>query len=303
MKQIYHEGELSVQAQAGVREMASRVGRSIRPHIPPAAQEFLRAQPMAIVGSVDERGRVWASLLTGQPGFIEALDEHTVRIAAEPFDGDPLGDNLRERAPIGVLVLEPATRRRMRLNGRVAERGHGGIYVRAEQVYSNCPKYIQARTWEREAGVSEEQVMHIVQRESALTEQQQHLISQADTFFIASHHPEGGADASHRGGSPGFVRVMNGGALAWGDYSGNSMFQTLGNIAANPTAGLLFVDFERGSTLQLTGSARIVWNAERAAEFVGAERVIEFQIDEAIEIQNATNLRWHFLNYSSFNPA
>lgn len=304
MKPTYHEGELAVQTQAGVREMASRVGRSIRPNIPPAAQEFLRDQPMAIVGSVDERGRVWASLLTGQPGFIEAVDEHTLRLDAEPIKGDPLGDNLRVPAQIGVLVIEPATRRRMRLNGRVAEPRRGGIYVHADEVYSNCPKYIQARVWERNESVLGERAMHGVRRELTLTEDQQRLISGADTFFIASHHPEGGADASHRGGNPGFVRVTNdGGALAWGDYSGNSMFQTLGNIAVNPCAGLLFVDFERGSTLQLTGSARIVWNAERAAEFVGAERVVEFQIDEAIEIQNATNLRWRFLDYSPFNPA
>jgi len=231
------------------------------------------------------------------------VDEYTVRIAAGPVNGDPLGGNLQVHTQIGVLVLEPATRRRMRLNGRVAERGRGGIYVRAEQVYSNCRKYIQARTWEYKTGVAEDQVMHAVRREAALTEQQQHLISQADTFFIASHYPESGANASHRGGSPGFVRVLNPNALAWGDYSGNSMFQTLGNIAANPNAGLLFIDFERGNTLQLTGRARIAWNAKRAAEFVGAKRVVEFHIDEVIGIQNATSLRWRFLDYSPFNPA
>lgn len=38
------------------------------------------------------------------------------------------------------------------------------------------------------------------------------------------------------------------------------MFQTLGNLAVNPRAGLLFVDWETGSTLQLTGRAQIIWD-------------------------------------------
>ena len=54
------------------------------------------------------------------------------------------------------------------------------------------------------------------------------------------------------------------------------MFQTLGNIAADPHAGLLFIDFENGSTLQLTGRARLIWDTDRMAEFPGAERIIEF---------------------------
>ena len=75
MASVYHAGELSVQERAGVREMADRIGKSIRSTIPLAAQEFLRSQPMAIVGSVDPSGRVWASLLTGEPGFMQAVNE------------------------------------------------------------------------------------------------------------------------------------------------------------------------------------------------------------------------------------
>jgi predicted pyridoxine 5'-phosphate oxidase superfamily flavin-nucleotide-binding protein len=76
---------------------------------------------------------------------------------------------------------------------------------------------------------------------------QQRLIREADTFFIASSHRDGGADASHRGGNPGFVHVLNETKLIWPDYSGNGMFQTLGNLAIDPRAGLLFMDFESGA--------------------------------------------------------
>lgn len=301
MTSVYHPGELEVQARAGVHDMASRVGKSILSTIPLAAQEFLHRQPMTIVGTLDANGRVWASLLTGDPGFMQALDERTVRINARPAPGDPLNENLKVTDQMGMIVIEFATRRRMRLNGRAEVQSDGVIYIHARQVYSNCPKYIQAREWEMKSGESGED--QSVRHDCSLTERQQRWIREADTFLIASSHPEGGADASHRGGNPGFVRVLNENLLGWPDYSGNMMFQTLGNVAANPHAGLLFIDFEAGSTLQLTGSARIIWDPERAAGFAGAERIIEFCIDEVVELAGVSALRWRFTAYSPFNPA
>jgi len=112
-----------------------------------------------------------------------------------------------------------------------------------------------------------------------------------------------GADASHRGGLPGFVRVEGDRRLEWPDYPGNAMFNTLGNLAADPRAGLLFVDFEQGHTLQISGRARVVWDERRAAEFAGAERVVEFDVEEVVERRGALPLRWRFVEYSPFNPA
>ena len=131
---------------------------------------------------------------------------------------------------------------------------------------------------------------------------QERWIQQADTFLIASAHPEGGADSSHRGGNPGFVRVSESSELTWPDYVGNNMFNTLGNIAANPLTGLLFLDFTSGSTLQLTGQARIIWDTAQMAEHKGAERLVSFRIEQVLEIQNWLPLRWQFNGYSPFNP-
>jgi len=301
MAAVYHPGELSVQERAGVREMAARIGRSIGTTIPPAAWNFLRSQPLVVVGSVDARQRVWASLLTGAPGFLHAVDEHTVRINARPATGDPLGNNLAANGKVGMIAIEFATRRRMRLNGRAEVGADGAITINAQQVYSNCPKYIQARRWR--GRTSESDVTPVVQRQSTLTQAEQRWIREADTFFIASHHLEGGTDASHRGGRPGFVRVLNDHRLAWPDYSGNTMFQTLGNITVNPQAGLLFIDFTRGRTLQLTGRARILWDVEHIAEFPGAERLVQFAVDEGVEIAGGHSLEWRFLDYSPENPA
>jgi uncharacterized protein len=302
MASVYHPGELSVQERAGVREMADRIGRSIRSTIPLAAQEFLRSQPMAIVGSVDPSGRVWASLLVGEPGFMQAVNERTIRLKSRPANGDPLGNNLTANNQVGLVVIDFATRGRLRLNGRAEIEADGTLYIHARQVYSNCPKYIQARGWERrraETGLTPK-----VRRQfGRLSEEQQQWIRAADTFFVASHHPDGGADASHRGGHPGFVHVLNANRVIWPDYSGNTMFQTLGNIASNSQAGLLFIDFESGATLQLTGKARIIWDRERTARFPGAERLIEFDLEEGIEISGVSSLEWRFMGRSPFNPA
>ncbi len=300
MRSKFHSGEIEVQMRAGVQDIARRVGGVIRSTIPPAAQEFLRDQRMVIVSTVDSHGRLWASILTGAPGFMKALDERTVKIDAELMLDDPLVKNLITGGDIGILVIELSTRRRMKVKGKIELHADGSFSVHAERVYALCPKYIQAR--EVVDYIDQTATEHLIQNAESLDGNQQRWVAQADTFFIASFNPETGADASHRGGNPGFVRVLSPNKLVFPDYSGNSMFNTLGNISANPNVGLLFVDFEDKSVLQMTGKAEIIWDKERIAEFAGAERLVEFEIEQIIETSNAVPLNWKFKGYSPFNP-
>ena len=129
------------------------------------------------------------------------------------------------------------------------------------EAFGNCPSYIQARA-----------VEVIVGREAdgpsvtaaALEPADRALIEAADTFFLGSVHPDRDADSSHKGGRPGFVRTMDDGSLWWPDYSGNNMFNSLGNLADNPEAALLFLDFTTGEVLELSGTAELEW-IERGA--------------------------------------
>jgi predicted pyridoxine 5'-phosphate oxidase superfamily flavin-nucleotide-binding protein len=294
----YHAGELEVQRRAGLADEARDIGTSISTSLPAATARALAAQRLVVVGAVDDAQRVWATALAAEPGFVGALDERTLRIAAAPAEGDPLAAALRRPAPtrLALLALDPTTRGRIRVNG------YGGyvddaLYVRLEQVYVNCRKYISTR---RPAGRGE--TRHVAPRRSAtLDGAARHAIAAADTFFIASV-ADAGLDVSHRGGNPGFVRVADERRLSWPDYRGNAMFNTLGNLALDGRAGLLFVDWESGDTLQLSGRARVDWSPERAAPLAGAQRVVDFMLEELVATAGAVPLRWELLARSGFNP-
>jgi len=268
-REPFHEGELEVQRRAGVASMAARVGGMIRSVLPPAAQEFLRSQTMLIAGAADERGALWATILTGAAGFAAAIDETRVHI-----DALPVLPRVDAGADIGLLAIELATRRRMRVNGVVTSISDRGFTVDAREVFSNCPKYITPRTVALPAS------NRAPSASNALSDSQRAWITNADTFFIATQHTERGADVSHRGGPPGFVQVSDDGStLTWPDYQGNMMFQTLGNLARDDRAGLLLVDFTSGSTLQLTGHASIEWSGE--------ERAVMFRVRNVVETRTA----------------
>jgi uncharacterized protein len=284
----FHSGEVDVQARLGVRGEAERVGRIIGSEIPLAVWPFLREQRTAIVGSVDDEGRPWASLLTGPSGFVEAADSDLLRIAAAPVPGDPLAANLRARPELGVLLIDLAARRRMRLNGRSFV-SREGIFLLTDAVYGNCNKYIQKRRLVGDAAAAP----GAVARASSLDERTRAVVSGADTFFIASWHPRGGADASHRGGRPGFVRVRDERTLELPDYPGNNMFNTLGNLVEHPHAGLLFVDFATGDLLQLTARAEVLF---------GPETSVRFSIEEVRATPGGSPLRFELVEPSAVNP-
>ncbi|HET7293227.1 MAG TPA: pyridoxamine 5'-phosphate oxidase family protein [Vicinamibacteria bacterium] len=287
MTSPFHPGELELQERAGVAEAALAVGRIIASELPAGIERFLARQRFAVAASVESSGRVWASLLTGPAGFIAPVDRTLLRLAARPSAGDPLADALAARPELGVLVLDPRTRQRMRFNGR-GLLSPEGVFLRVEQAYGNCPKYIQRRRPEPDA---EGGAAGPTRVGSVLDARQQEWVARADTFFIASLHPEGGADASHRGGFPGFVRVLARDRLAFDDYPGNGMFNTLGNLVAQPRAGLLFVDFATGGVLQLTGRAE-----------VGRDFCVAFKIEEVADTPRGSALRFSLLERSPANP-
>ena len=197
-------------------------------------------------------------------------------------------------ADIGILGIELATRRRNRVNGRVASNGSDAITFRVDQAFGNCPQYIHEREWRR----VDEKPSAMPKRGNKLTPSQREWIETSDTFFIASgfrgegESPTFGMDASHRGGERGFVRALDDTRLRFPDYAGNNHYNTIGNLVLDPRVGFLFIDFETGSLLQLTGVASIDWDSDELNGFPGARRLVTLTIEEIVELPSAVGLRW-----------
>ncbi|MEG4343628.1 pyridoxamine 5'-phosphate oxidase family protein [Microcoleus sp. A003_D6] len=109
-----------------------------------------------------------------------------------------------------------------------------------------------------------------------------------------------GVDVSHRGGKPGFVRPDDDCTLTVPDFSGNCQFNTFGNLELNPSAGLLFVDFDRGNLLYLTGTAEVIWEGALINDYEGAERLFRFHLDRGYRVEGSLPLRWSSPAFSPF---
>ena len=298
----FHAGEIVMQQRAGVREHLAGIGdRVIRDHMPEQHRELFRKLPTLIVGSVDAQRRPWASILAGKPGFVHDLEAYRLRIDARALPGDRLAEHLAMGASLGLLGLEPHTRRRNRMNGRVTVFDERGFVVEVEQSFGNCPQYIQARTptWASDASAST--APRAVEHGGAhLSDELTALVKSADTFFIASAAPfanarNAGVDVSHRGGRPGFVRVDDtpqGSVLTVPDFRGNFFFNTLGNIVANPQVGLLFVDYERGNLLQIGARAVVIEGGDEVRQFEGAQRLLRIGVERSVFSPGVLPLRW-----------
>lgn len=236
-----------MQRRAGVETLAGRVAKIIGADIPAVAAAFLAQQPFVVVATVSNSGETTASLLIGRA---QAIDPRHVVLTLVAGHLARVREDIDSNGTIGVLAIELATRRRMRINGHATLRGDE-LLIETGEVYSNCPQYITPRAF----------------APTAISPASMDLIANADTFFLATSHPERGADASHRGGPRGFVQMRGPNELAWPDYPGNNMFNSLGNLLVNPRCGLLFVDFETGATLQRNGVAEVRGDREREVVF------------------------------------
>ncbi|MEM7653293.1 MAG: pyridoxamine 5'-phosphate oxidase family protein, partial [Pseudomonadota bacterium] len=142
----FHAGEQEIQSRTGKREAMEEFGRKIiRSFMPDEHRAFFNQLPYIVVGSVDRDGWPWASIISGSPGFIESPDRKRLDINATPLPGDPLHQAWTKDAPIGLLGIELATRRRNRLNASVRAADSDGLSLTVDQSFGNCPQYIQTR--------------------------------------------------------------------------------------------------------------------------------------------------------------
>ncbi|WDE13534.1 pyridoxamine 5'-phosphate oxidase family protein [Thalassomonas haliotis] len=293
----FHQGERALQTRMGVREQMERFGRRvIRNFMPEQHRQFYRQLPYVFIGHGDKDGWPWASILFNKPGFINSPDEKTLIINTRGVEGDPLQQAIKTGIRLGLLGIELNTRRRNRLAAHISRTSEQGFTLAVDQAFGNCPKYIKPR--ELRGMPARDMPPVLVNDFTSFDDQAKALIEKSDTFFVASFiensrdQASEGADVSHRGGNPGFVRIDDNLSLTIPDYAGNFHFNTLGNFVKNPKAGLLFVDFENGHLLTLTGRVELLLDSPQVEAFTGAGRLWTFNLHLGYWLKNAMALRW-----------
>ncbi|SCB60722.1 hypothetical protein GA0061105_112110 [Rhizobium aethiopicum] len=292
----WHEGELAMQRSIGVVERMDGPGRNfIRKAMPEQHRAFFPMLPFVVLGAVDAKGDVWATVRAGRPGFMSSPEPEALDVDMQRDPDDPADAGMENGDAIALLGIQLETRRRNRLNGVIRRTNAEAFRLRVGQSFGNCPQYIQPRSaaFVRDPDMPTAiRPLHFVN----LDDWARRMIEGADTFFVASYvdrdNGERQVDVSHRGGSPGFVRLDADGMLTIPDFPGNRFFNTLGNLLVNPKAGLVFVDFETGDMLQMTGKTEILLSSPEIAGFERAERLWRFTPEIIVLRPDALPLRW-----------
>jgi hypothetical protein len=299
----FHDGEIAVQERTGERGMARRHGAAIGSRIVPGALPFLARQRLIAVSVAGDDGELWTSVWYGEPGFVHSTNGQRVEIEASMTalsPDDPVRPRVAAGRDIGIVAIEFESRRRLRINGTI-ESDSNELVILVRESVPNCPKYIQRRHSHDVSTAAS--VADSVRHGHMLDEDARDLVKRADTAFVGSLHPEHGVDTSHRGGAPGFIEVVDAARLRVPDYSGNSMFLTLGNFAVDSRASLAVVDFERGRLLSISGSARLEFDTDDPQHVTGGTRRFwDFEVREWIEFELAPNVGWELVEASPFNP-
>lgn len=307
----FNQAEVAIHKKLGIAEqLHAQVSEFIRAEMPQQHCDFYQSLPMVILGLSDKTGNIWASPTFGQQGFINTPSSTQLAIDTKLLLSKSVDFDLHAGAKIGMLGIELSTRRRNRVNGVVSDKtaitdSTSKLVFDVDQSYGNCPKYIQKHEFNLDLGklnsfqVSEYPIEH------SLSQQAAKFIEQADTFYIASRSrtfsedPRSGIDASHRGGKPGFVKVL-GDRLLFPDFSGNRFFNTIGNIEDDGRVGLFFPNLATGDGLFISGRAKIHWDKSLTDQYQGAERFIEVECLQVIYAKAVIPFQSKLLERSPF---
>lgn len=303
----YHSGELIAQDKAGTKGVAAELAAGKRSALSFASghDAFLAAQSFAALTSVDlKNDSVWVTPLFGRSGDLTAISEKQIAISSDCIPNADILNFIEQDTPLSLLGIDLNRRIRHRINGYAIgakDNGKHSVALQVSEYTPNCPKYINRRDIiPASDGTPALNKDARAETRTKLSEDDQKFVRKMDTLWIGSYAPGIGADCNHRGGKPGFIRVVSQSTIEWPEYRGNGMFFTSGNLESNDKAGVTLVDFDTGSMIQMTGRAIVDWKHDGSYE--GASRKIVFHITSLIRTDNVTNHRWQRLDYSPYNP-
>ncbi|KAL2835252.1 hypothetical protein BDW59DRAFT_168497 [Aspergillus cavernicola] len=314
----WHDGE-------GKMHQLLRVPYQDNPTVPfltPRAGLLMQQSPLLAIGALDHDGKPWSSLWGGEEGFATPTSASSFDIKTPVGETyDPVVESLlldstgNSGKPVSFLAVDLENRRRVKLFGKITagslnvanddERIRAGIAhlaVHVDGSLGNCPKYLNAKRI-----VPAPPDPKLISETPQLHPGAIDLLSHADCLFISSSHGTQDMDTNIRGGPPGFVRVVSneprGAVFVYPEYSGNRLYQTLGNLQTTPLAGYVFPDFETGNALFVTGTTEILLGKDASPVLPHSNIVVRVTVTAARFVAKALPFRGAPGKPSPYNPS
>ncbi|KAM3074345.1 hypothetical protein ACMFMG_002844 [Clarireedia jacksonii] len=323
--------EAATQWHTGEAEMHARLrvphhDNPTSPFLAPYAANLLVRSPLLALGTLDASGRPWTTLWGGEPGFSWPVAQSVIAVKTtvdREFDpvveillGKEANGTVKQEATddakmVGGLAIDLQARRRVKLYGRMAagalkETGgkdvaEASLVVNIEQSLGNCPKYLNKKRI-----VPRIPSPQLVSTTIPIPDKAVDLIARSDLFFISSSNHDQDMDTNHRGGPPGFVRILsnddNGLVIVYPEYSGNRLYQTLGNLATTPRAGLVFPDFNSGDVVYLTGKTEILAGENATRLISHTNLAVKIYVEDIKFVADGLCFRGIEGEFSPYNP-
>ncbi|MBU3015074.1 pyridoxamine 5'-phosphate oxidase family protein [Poseidonibacter lekithochrous] len=253
MNTIFHEGEYHIQEVMSVTKSADALSSMIKDTIPKIASYFLEDLNFCVLTLGTKNDNIFTSVVYDNKSFIKIISQNSFSINLKNKSHIPDIFFKQRLVNIGIIGLEFSSAKRIRINGK-AKIINSEIIVLIDEIYSNCPKYIKKRFLQKQMKPLD---TPIIENELELNQNLINVITNSDTFFLASGHKGKGLDVSYKGGEKGFVKVNSSTQLSFDDLPGNNLYNTLGNIYTNPYINMFFIDFENNNTYNILGNANI----------------------------------------------
>ncbi|KAN0120041.1 oxidoreductase-like protein [Hyaloscypha variabilis] len=295
-----------------------------QPGLSAHAARLLISSPLVAVGTLDSEDRPWTTIWGGEAGCSQPVAQSIIGMKAtvdrtydpvlrtllgEKADGEVVRAEGAGKVVSG-LGIDLESRNRVKLAGRMIagalvatapDIGDVQLVVKIEQSLGNCPKYLNKKHI----------VPHIphpslVSDSLPLPKAALDLIEKSDLFFISSSNHKADMDTNHRGGPQGFVRVLsndeNGVTLVYPEYSGNRLYQTLGNLKTTPRAGITFPDFDTGDVLYITGTTEVLAGKDASDLIAHTNLAVKIKVDAVRFVSDSLAFRGQEGERSPYNP-
>jgi len=155
--------------------------------------------------------------------------------------------------------------------------------VPSDVAFTPAVKTIQERKGSRKSYARMEQAQGW---QTGVTPDLAEFLGGLDMFYLGTANSEGQPYIQYRGGSPGFLRVIDEHTLGFADFGGNRQYVTLGNLSENPKAFIFLMDYANSQRVKLWGLARVIEDDPklierlRDSDYPGkVERAIVFSIE------------------------